>query len=93
MFRVLSETTPRARKSYNCMACQVLISNDGVDDPYNEYTHAEKAVIQKAKNNKWMIVKGEVYTNQKIKDGGDIYTTKAITAIHEICMNHDMYES
>lgn len=87
MIETLSETNPKARKDHYCMACEWLL-NEG---EWYRFSFAEKRKIVKAKRNQWKIKKGETYINQRNIFDGSIYTYKAITAIHDICIKHDIF--
>lgn len=52
----------------------------------------EMREIAKAKRNNWQIQIGQQYIRQNNIQDGEIYTFKAIPAIDEICLNHDLYE-
>lgn len=86
--QILSESTPVARKKHDCMACEFILNN-GIDG--NGFTRPELRAISKARKNKWQIVKGEKYTKQNNISYGDLYTFKAITEMHAICIKYDMY--
>ena len=86
--QILSESTPVARKKHDCMACEFILNN-GIDG--NGFTRPELRAISKARKNKWQIVEGEKYTKQNNISYGDLYTFKAITAMHDICIKYDMY--
>ena len=73
MVEVLSETYPRARKDYPCMASRALF--EGYVYP-NYFTPEEISILFEAHNNGSMIKKGDVYLNQRNKMD-DIYTFRA----------------
>ncbi len=89
MSELISETTPKARKDHYCDASEWL-NNNGIGQV--SFTFAEYRQIAKAKRNKWRIKKGECYIRQCSKDGSELYTFKAIPAIHKICITNDLYE-
>ena len=89
MPRVISRATPTANKSHNCDACVWL---DAAGYNGMGFSFAEMRSVAKAKANKWKIIKGEMYTKQSGVYEGEMYTFKAITAIHDICIAHDLYE-
>ena len=86
---VLSENTPTARKEHDCMACE-WVWNTGIDRC--GFTRPELRTLSKARKNEWRILKGEKYIRATIKDDADIYTFKAIVAVHDICLKYDLYE-
>jgi hypothetical protein len=88
MIRTLSESTHIATKDYRCWAC------DWISNLLHEYefTFAERRAIVKARKNGWRIKKGEKYIVQNNVQNGEFYSFKAIPAIHEICLKHDIYE-
>lgn len=86
---LISSETPKARKEHRCMACDFL--RDDLPNTVSYLNFSEKRDVVKARRNNWKIQKGEVYTKQFLKDGGDVYGFKAITAIHDICIDHDLY--
>ncbi len=87
--QVLSESTPTARKSHNCDACDFIL-NGGISG--FGYSFAELRLIAKAKKNNFNIVKGQKYINQNNKCMGDIYTFKAIPEMHELCLKYELYD-
>lgn len=87
--QVLSESTPIAKKSHDCMACE-FIFNNGIDG--NGFTRPELRAISKARRNKCKILKGEEYIKQNNVCDGEFYMFKAIPAMHDICIKYDMYE-
>ena len=88
MIEVLSESTPKARKDYDCMACEFILNN-GVQGM--GFTRPELRTISKARANSYKILKGEVYMCQNNKFDGRLYTFKAIPAIAEICFKYDLF--
>ncbi len=89
MIRVLSESTPTARKPHDCMASEFILAH-GVNG--NGYSFSELRVVAKAKKNKFKIVKGQKYIRQNNTFEGELYTFKAIPEMHQICIDHDLYE-
>ena len=87
---ILSESEPVARKDHNCMASDFIL-NQGVSG--FGYSFSELRIIAKAKKNGYKIIKGQKYIKQNNIQCGDIYTFKAIPEMHEICLNHDHYET
>lgn len=87
---VLSETCPTARKEHKCGACEWL-NNSGYANE-EDLTNEEWEAYKLAEENNFKIKKGEKYIRQNNKFDGEIYTFKAIPAIHEICFKYDLYE-
>ena len=89
MAQLLMEHVTKAKKDHDCMACEWLLAQgwDGMG-----FSRKDLRSISKAKKNNWLIKKGDMYTNQRCKQDGEVYTFKAITDIHKICLNHDLYE-
>ena len=88
MIEVLSDSTPKARKEYNCMACE------WINESWGSYKFSVKELreIVKARKNGFKINKGDRYINQRNVYDGRFCTFRAIPEIHEICINHDIYE-
>lgn len=78
-----------ARKDYRCNTCKCMGHMDGFT--LHDLTEAEKDAIERAKENDWKIKKGEPYIRQFNTDGGDTWTFRAIPAIYQICLDHDLY--
>lgn len=89
MVTVLSESMPKARKSHSCMASEIILAG-GING--FGYSFSDLRIIAKAKKNKFQIIKGQEYIRQNNKCDGDIYTFKAIPGMHQICIDHDLYE-
>ena len=89
MITILSQSIPKARKPHSCMASE-FICGAGVNG--FGYSFSELRVIAKAKKNKFKIIKGQKYLRQNNICDGDIYTFKAIPEMHQICLDHDLYE-
>ncbi len=88
MITVLSESSHIAAKDHHCSACE-WIGEILHDIPF---TFAERRAIVKARKNGWIIKKGERYIVQNGVQDGEFYVFKAIPAIHEICIEYDIYE-
>lgn len=88
MVEVLSESTPVARKKHTCMASE-FIHNLGLG--YIDFSFAELRQIVKARRQGYKIQPGQKYVRQSNKFDGELYTFKAIPAMHEICLAHDLY--
>ena len=99
--RVLSETYPTARKTYECNACLFIFEGFGNTRgglmsflSYHPFTLTEKKQILKARNNKYQIRIGEKYVRQTLIDESskDFFCVKSIPEIHDICCKYDLYE-
>lgn len=86
---VIQETTPVSRKRYDCMASEWIMSS------YGEYsfTFSELRTIAKAKKNCFNIVPGQKYIKQFNRDCGDVWTYRAIPEMHQICVDHGIYDN
>lgn len=89
MITIIRESNPVAKKEHDCDACQFIL-NEGVNRC--GYTISELREIVKARRNAYQIVKGQKYIYQFNTNGNDVWVFKAIPEIHEICLEHDMYE-
>lgn len=89
MVEVIFESTPVARKSHNCMASEYIL-NGGING--FGYTISELRSIVKAQRNSFQIIKGQKYINQFNKCYGEVYSFKAIPAMHDLCVKYDLYE-
>ena len=87
---ILSETKPKARKDYNCMACEWFNNSGYIAE--EELTKEELAAYKKAEDSNFEIKKGEEYIRQNNKYDGEIYTFRAIPEMHEICIKYDLYD-
>lgn len=87
--RVLSESTPTARKEHDCMACDFVFSH-GIDGYGHSF--AEKRALVKARKNAFKIKKGKKYIKQNNVLDGEFYTFKAIPEMHDICLKYGLYE-
>lgn len=85
---IIHESRPKARKDYRCDACTFLFE---IDPCELGLTFSEKREVVKARQKRYKILKGEIYVRQFNKDGGDTWTFRAIPAIHDICIKHDLY--
>lgn len=91
MIETLKQTMLKARKNHDCMACE-WINNAGVPLRGYTFTFSEWRALINARENNWQIQKGDLYLNQRNIDCGDIFTFKAIPAIHDICIKYDYYD-
>lgn len=81
-------TTPKARKQYTCEAIDWIL-NDGLDA--YEFDEEELAIIEKARSEKWKILKGTKYVKISGKWEGEFCVFRARKDIDEICQDHDIY--
>lgn len=88
MITVIHESTPVARKQYRCDACERII--DAVND--GRFTFAEYRKIVRAKRQGWQIQPGQKYVKQFNTDGRDVWTYRAIPEMHELCIEHDLFD-
>ena len=88
--RLIHQTTPVARKTHYCNACEFVFNGD----INRGFTFSEYRAIIKARNNGYRILKGEKYIRQFIGDSisGEVWSFKAIPDIHAICLKYDFYE-
>ena len=87
MAQLISETRPKARKQYQCDACSVFNERGELKD----LTIDEKDDYLKAQANDYMILPGETYIKQIVKDDV-IGTFRAIPAIFDICVKYDLFD-
>ena len=87
MFELISETTRKARKQYNCMAwdwlCNVI--RDGI------LTEFELGRIAAHRAHGFKIDVNDEYYCATMKGDNGIYTFRAIPDLHKICIKHDLY--
>ena len=87
---LLKQKIHKARKQYDCMACDWLF-NMGIRESGIKFTFSEYRSIIKAKQNNHKIQVGENYLYQFNVDGGDNWSFRAIPEIHKICLKYDLY--
>lgn len=85
---IIHESQPVARKDYHCNACDFLFE---IDPCELGLAFSEKREVVKARQKGYKILKGEKYIRQFNKDGGNTWTFRAIPAIHDICVSHNLY--
>lgn len=93
MNKILKEKLHKAKKDYVCSACYILLSADSFENLCTNYdlTPEEVESFTKAKENNFMIKKGETYLYQVGIYDGDFYSAKAIPEIDEICVKRGFY--
>ena len=87
MAQIIRETRPKARKQYQCDACSIFNERGELKD----LTIDEKDDYLKAQSNGFMILPGETYIKQFIKDD-EVFTFRAIPAIFDICVEHGLFD-
>lgn len=89
--RLLSESTPKARKSYRCDAVDYVLDSDMLADRLFSIT--ELRSIVKARRNQCQIQPGQRYIKQVSVDETtkEIYVFHAILEMHELCLKYDLY--
>lgn len=84
------ETTsePIARKNYRCDAC------DWIHDSINQgiFSFAEYRLIAKARRDNWQIKKDQRYLKVSGKWDGDWSTFRARPEMHDLCVEHEIYQ-
>jgi hypothetical protein len=90
MRTVLSESTPVARKTYTCNACE-WVDNLEVWKEYDLTYHELRAIV-KARKNKFCIVPGQRYRKFVQVEDGRLEVFRAIPEIDAICRKYDIYE-
>jgi len=86
MVRIISQSTPVARKDHSCMACE-SINDQGCEG----LSFADLRKVVEAKKNGFKVKKGDIYVRQFNEFEGRTYTFIAIPAMHEICLEYDFY--
>lgn len=92
--RTISQSKPVARKNYGCDACVWITESGAYLNEFNDYdfTATEEKAIATAKKNGWRVMKGEKHSQASVVDcDGVLISWRAITAIHEICLEHELY--
>jgi hypothetical protein len=89
MMEVVSETMPVARKQHDCMASEWVMNSYGDF----KFTFSELRTIAKAKKNSFKIKPGQKYIRQFNRDCGDVWTYTAIPKMHQICIDHGIYDN
>ncbi len=80
----------KARRNYYCNACLFMQENLS-EIGTGKLTFAERREIVKARNEKYLILKGQPYQRQFNTDGGDTWTFRCREAINEICLKYELY--
>lgn len=90
MITVIHQSTPKARKEYNCDACEFIFGFGNIRD--YKFTFSEWRSIIKARDNNQKIKKGDKYIRQFNKYGNETYTFRAIPEMHAICIKYEYYD-
>jgi len=83
-------TKPRARKDYDCMACENM-QQAWNDADIKELTADEHHAYELAKSHNFKILKGERYVNQCGVYDGQFYIFRGIPAIVDICHKYELW--
>lgn len=80
-------TQPTANKEYRCDACEWLlyVGADFLDED-------ELALYEKAKSEKFKILKGTKYDKCEGKYDGEFSVFRARPEINEICLRYEVYQ-
>ncbi len=87
MITVIHESTPVARKTYHCNACEFV--REAIGDA--DFTISDLRKIVKVKRQGWKIQPGQRYIKQFNRDSGETWTFRAIPEMHELCREYDLY--
>ena len=89
MWEIEEVTYPVARKEYTCQAWD-WINNSGLGE--NEYDPEDWLIIEKARAENFKILKGTKYVCCRGKYDGEFTTFRARLDLHNICLEHELYE-
>lgn len=87
MGELIRQSEQRARKTYDCMACEVLRNYSEPD----LLTPEELFHYEEARQNNFKILPGDKYIRQFCKEDDFIYEFIVIPEIHKICCKYDLY--
>lgn len=87
MIKVISQSTPIARKQHVCDACQFVLDAIGAVP----FTISDLRKIVKAKRQDYMIQPGQQYIRQFNTDGSDTWTYRALPEMHDLCLRLDLF--
>ena len=82
-----TESKPRARKAYDCDACEWLI-NVGTDDLSDD----ELTLYEQAKNESFSIQPGQTYVKVEGIWDGEFTVFRARLEMHALCIKHNIYD-
>tara|TARA_A200000159_G_scaffold164494_1_gene194366 strand:+ start:27055 stop:27330 length:276 start_codon:yes stop_codon:yes gene_type:complete len=82
-----TESKPRARKAYECDACEWLI-NVGTDDLSDD----ELTLYEQAKNESFSIQPGQTYVKVEGIWDGEFTVFRARLEMHALCIKHNIYD-
>lgn len=91
MGRLIAESRPKARKEYECLAYGVICNTGWTVDDL-DLNEGELASIAQIEERGGKIQKGEVYVRQFCEQNGDHYSWIANIEMHQICLDHELYE-
>jgi len=86
------EKIKRSRKDYVCDACKIMLDYGSIDQIVKDFnlSDSEISVLKKAKENNYLIKKGEIYYKQiNTFDGFCVF--RAIPEIDDICRKYGLY--
>lgn len=90
MIQVLSETKRKAIKDHYCNAGLFIRDELHWIRKDIKMTFSEWRAIANLKSNNWKIIKGQQYTDSRLKYD-DVYTFKSLDSIHNICIKYELY--
>lgn len=90
MWELETTTEPVARKEYNCQAWP-WIDNQGFDE--RDFDPEDWQTIEKARKEKFKILKGTKYICVNGKWEGEFTTFRARKDLDDICRQYEFYES
>ncbi|APD92032.1 hypothetical protein BM525_19305 (plasmid) [Alteromonas mediterranea] len=82
-----TESTPRARKTYQCDACEWLV-NVGTDD----LSEDELSLYEQAKSENFSVQPGQTYVKVEGIWDGEFTVFRARPEINAICTKHKLYD-
>ncbi len=82
-----TESKPRARKAYECDACEWLV-NVGTDDLSDD----ELTLYEQAKNESFSIQPGQTYVKVEGIWDGEFTVFRARPEVHALCIKHNIYD-
>lgn len=88
MIQSINQSNPIARKDYYCDCCQLI--RDSL--PYIKFAFADLRKIVRARQDGWMIKKGNKYEYQFNTDGGDAWTFRGRLDMYELCNKYDLFD-
>lgn len=83
------ETIQKARKNYDCQACEWVINCLDISD----LTDEEIKLYETAKSEGFKVLKGQEYLKISGKWEGDFSVFRARPEIEKLCQKYNLYES